>query len=707
MRRFPSLAALTAVALGLVATRPLRAPSPPVAEMRPHEVVSPHGTRPDPYYWLRDDTRSRADVLEYLRAENAYYEAMTAPRRGLTRKLYREMSARLAPDDQTVPYRDRSYRYSERYEAKREHPIYARRPLAEGREEVFLDANREAAGKVYYSLGAWAVSAGEDRLAFLEDVGGRYQYTLRFRDIATGRDFPDRIPGLRPEVAWANDNRTAYYVENDPVTLLSTRVKKHVLGTDPAQDPVVYEEKDTSFYMHVEKSGDHRYVLVKLESTVASEWWAIDADASSPALRCLAPRQRDVLYDSHHVAGRWVIRTDWQAPNFRVMVVPDAEIGDRARWKELLPHDRAVFIEEIVTFRGHLVLSERSDGLLRLRVMPWGAPEKALYVRADEPAYAARPSINAEQDTRTLRYTQSSLVTPPSDYEVDMDTGERRLLKTKPVPGYSASAYATERVWADARDGTRIPVSLVYRKGLPRDGRAPLYQYAYGAYGSSVDPDFDATWLPLLDRGFVGAIAHVRGGMEMGRSWYEDGKLLKKMNTFTDFMDVTDHLVRERYASADKVFASGLSAGGLLMGVVANMAPEKYRAIVAEVPFVDAVTTMLDETIPLTSNEFDEWGNPTEKRYHDYLLSYSPYDNVGPRPYPAMLVTTSLYDSQVQYYEPAKWVAKLRAVRRDPRPLLFRIDMAAGHGGGAGRLQGLKEAADEYAFLLAQLEPVD
>jgi oligopeptidase B len=335
--------------------------------------------------------------------------------------------------------------------------------------------------------------------------------------------------------------------------------------------------------------------------------------------------------------------------------------------------------------------------------MPWGAPERALHIRSDEPVYAAKPSINAEQGTRSLRYTQSSLVTPPSDYDVDMDTGERRLLKTKRVPGYVAEAYATERVWAPARDGARIPISLVYRKGLPRDGTAPLYQYAYGAYGSSVDPEFDPEWLPLLDRGFVGALAHVRGGMEMGREWYEDGKLLKKKNTFTDFVDVTDHLVRERYAAGDKVFASGLSAGGLLMGAVANMAPEKYRGIVANVPFVDAVTTMLDETIPLTSNEFDEWGNPREKRFYDYLLSYSPYDNVGPKAYPAMLVTTSLYDSQVQYYEPAKWVARLRAVRPGPQPLLFRVSMAGGHDGMAGRLQGLEETAREYAFILGCL----
>jgi oligopeptidase B len=698
-----SSVALGAVGLGLLGAQPRGEPAPPVADVRPHAVVSPHGTRNDPYYWLRDDTRSREDVLAYLRAENAYYEAMTAGSRGLARKLYHEMAARLPARDESVPWRDRSYVYFDRTEARREHPVYLRRPASGGPEEVLVDGNREAEGKAYYSLGAWVVSPKEDLLAILEDTGGRYQYTLRFRDIATGRDLPERVAGVRPQAAWANDNRTVYYVENDPVTLLSTRVKKHVLGTDPAADPLVYEEKDTSFYLSVARSGDRRYVLLRLKSTVSSEWWALDADASSPAPRCLAPRARDVHYDADHVRDRWVFRTDWQAPNYRVMTAADAEIGDRARWKEVLPHDPGVFIEDVVVFRDYLAVSERSDGLLRIRIVPWGAPDKAQYVRSDEEAYAAAPSMNAEQDAHTLRYTQSSLVTPPAEYEVDMATGERRLLRVKTVAGYSPEGYVTERAWAPARDGTRVPVSLVYRKGLAKDGTAPLYQNAYGAYGASSDPVFDATWISLVDRGFVCAIAHVRGGQEMGRAWYDGGKLLQKKNTFTDFVDVTDFLVRERYAAADKAFASGLSAGGLLMGAVATFAPERYRAVVANVPFVDAVTTMLDETIPLTSNELEEWGDPKEKRYYDYLLSYSPYDNVGTQRYPALLVTTSLNDSQVQYYEPAKWVARLRAARPGPPLLLFRIDMAGAHGGMPGRLESLKETADEYAFVLGRL----
>jgi oligopeptidase B len=702
-----SLAALVAVALGLLGAKPRGAPSPPVADVRPHEIESPQGTRNDPYYWLRDDTRSRPDVLDYLQAENAYYRAMTAGRRGLARKLFAEMAGRLAPRDESVPWRDRSYLYFERTEAGREHAVYLRRPVAGGEEQLLVDGNREAAGKDYYSLGGWEVSAKEDLLAFLEDTGGRYQYTLRLRDIATGRDLPERIGGVRPQAAWANDGRTLYYVENDPVTLLSTRVKKHVVGTDPARDPVVYEEKDTSFYLSVAKSGDHRYVLVQLESTVASEWWALDADQPSPEMRCLAPRQRDVRYDPDHVGDRWVIRTDWQAPNYRVMSVEDAEIGDRSRWKEVVPHDPRVFIQEIVVFRDFLAVGERRDGRLGLRVVAGRDPEKGFSVGSDEPASAAVPSHNEMQDTRTLRYTQSSLVTPETEYEVDMETGERRALRTKPVPGYSKEAYVTERVWAPARDGTPIPVSLLYRKGRPRDGTAPLYQYGYGAYGASTDPEFDSTWISLVDRGFVCAIAHVRGGMEMGRAWYDAGRLLRKKNTFTDFVDVTDFLVRERYAAADKAFASGLSAGGLLMGVVATTAGERYRGVVANVPFVDAVTSMLDETIPLTSNEFDEWGSPKDKRYYDYILSYSPYDNVAGQRYPALMVTTSLHDSQVQYFEPAKWVAKLRATRPGPPLLLFRVDMAGAHGGMAGRLESLKQTAEEYAFVLERLGRTD
>jgi oligopeptidase B len=691
-------ALLLAAAVGFA-----QAPVPPVAAVKPYEVVSPHGTRNDPYYWLRDDTRSKPEVLDYLKAENAYFEAMSAPYRELTETLAKELIGRVKEDDSTVPFKDKDYLYSTRFEAGKQHPIHVRRPLGSDREQVLVDGNREAEGREYYSLGGRAVSPRQDLLAFTEDTRGRRQHTLRFREIATGRDLPERIAGLGRQVVWANDNRTVYYVENDPVTLLSTRVRKHVLGTDPKSDPVVYEEKDTSFYLNVGKTGDERFILIRLDSTVASEIRFLAADDPAGTFRVLAPRETGVLYDVDHVAGRWVIKTDWKAPNFRLMTVADAEVGDKSKWRELVPHDPEVFLEDFVVFTDHLALRERSGGLLRLRYATWAAPGRWTYVRSDEPASTQGFEVNAEQDTPLLRYAYSSLATPDSIYELDMRTGERKLLKRQPVPGYDPADYATERLWATARDGARVPVSLVYRKGFARNGTAPLYQYAYGSYGATTDPGFDPTVVSLLDRGFVYAIAHIRGGQEMGRAWYDDGRLLRKKNTFTDFVDVTDFLVREKYAAPDKVFASGGSAGGLLMGAVANMAGEKYRGIVARVPFVDVVTTMLDESIPLVTNELDEWGNPKQKDSYDYMLSYSPYDNVRAQPYPAMLVTTGLHDSQVQYYEPAKWVARLRALKTDRNPLLFKINMSAGHGGRSGRFERLKEKAEEYAFLLHQL----
>ncbi|HYV86884.1 MAG TPA: S9 family peptidase [Patescibacteria group bacterium] len=696
---------------------------PPVAERKPYAVVSPNGTRDDPYYWLRDDTRSKPEVLGYLKAENAYYEAQSAPFRPLTETLSKEIIARVKQDDISVPYKYKDYVYYSRFETGKERAIQARHPLGSTKEQLLVDANREAEGRAFYQLGRRLVSPKQDLLAFLEDNAGRRQYTLRVREIATGADRPDRIEGLSNGGAWANDNQTLFYVENDPVTLLSTRVKRHLLGTDPKSDPIVYEEADHSFYLAVDKSGDERFILIRLRSTVETETLFIDAADPGAAPRPLAKRRRDHLYTADHIAGRWIIRTNLDAPNYRMMTVPDsaaagsdagagsgatagsgAGAGGTEGWKELLPYDGKVFIEAFALFRDFLVLNERSEGLLRLRVLPWSKLEQSTVIRSDEAAYAEELSINPEQGTDKLRYTHSSLITPDSIFELDMRTGSRTLLKRQPVlGGYDPANYVTERVWATARDGTKVPVSIAYRKGWKRDGTAPMYQTGYGAYGASSDPSFEIAAVSLLDRGFVYALAHIRGGQEMGRAWYDAGHLLNKKNSFTDFIDVTAYLVREKYAAPDKVFAMGGSAGGLLMGAVANMAGDQYRAIVAHVPFVDAVTTMLDDTIPLTSNEFDEWGNPKEKQYYDYILSYSPYDNVRAGSYPALYVTTGLNDSQVQYYEPAKWVARLRAAKTDSNPLLFKINMAAGHGGRSGRFESLKDTAEEYAFLLSLL----
>lgn len=692
------------LSLAASASKDGRVAPAPVAAQKPYVVESPHGNRADPYYWLRDDTRKQPEMLAHLKAENAHYEAYAKGYAKLTDKLYNEIVGRIAKDDSTVPYKKGNYLYYMRFIKGGEYPIFARRQAPNGREQVMLDGNREAKNKAYFEVAAQAVSANEQVLAYLEDDNGRRQYTLRFRDLKTGKNLPDVIKGLSGALAWANDNATVYYIENDPVTLLSTRVKKHVLGTDVAKDPVVYEETDNTYFLWIGKSGDDRFVTITSQSTETSEIRVIDASQANPKVQIFAPRTRGIKYSANHIAGRWVIRTDWEAPNYRLMTVDDANVGERSRWKELVPHAPNVFIEAMELFNDYLVINERADGLLGLRVIPWATPQKSITIKSDEPAYVAQLSVNAEQNTDQLRYTYTSLTTPMSEYTVNMQTGKRKLLKQQPVlGGFRRDRYATERTWAAARDGTKIPVSLVYRKDTPRDGTAPLYQYAYGSYGAPSDPIFSSSLISLLDRGVVYAIAHIRGGQEMGRHWYEDGKLLKKINTFTDYMDVTDHLVKERFGAANKVFGMGGSAGGLLMGAVANMAPDKYAGLIAHVPFVDVVTTMLDESIPLTTNEFDEWGNPKQKVYYDYMLSYSPYDQVRPVDYPALLVTTGLHDSQVQYYEPAKWVAKLRATKTDTHPLLFKVNMDAGHGGKSGRFVRQQERAEEFGFILNRL----
>ena len=665
------------------------------------QVVSPHGTRNDPYYWLRDDTRSDPKVLAYLEQENAWYRQYSAGYQQLTTQLTEEIIGRVKQDDSSVPYRKGDYLYYSRYETGKEYPIYARKAASGGAEQVLLDVNQLAEGKDFYQVANLAISPDQQLLAYMEDLNGRRQYTLRVRDLRTGKELTDSLSGLSAAIAWSADSKQLFVVQNDPVTLLSNKVLRHTLGQDPAKAALVYEESDNSFYMWVSNSQDNRYVMIQLGSTVSDELRVLDAAKTDGQFQVLAPRQRDFKYGAEHLNGRWIIRTDWEAPNYRLMTVAADKIGDRTHWQPLLAHSEQIFIQNFELFNDYLAISERSDGLQRIRVMPWQDPSKAYYISSDEAAYVTGFEMNAEQNTTLLRYTYTSLTTPPSVYQLDMASGEKTLLKQQEVlGGFDKANYVTERVWATAQDGTRIPVSLLYRKGFKRDGSAPLYQYAYGSYGMSMDPWFRASVLSLVDRGFVYAIAHIRGGQEMGRHWYEQGKLLNKINTFTDFIAVTDHLVAEKYAAKDKVIGMGGSAGGLLMGAVANMAPQKYRALVAHVPFVDVVTTMLDESIPLTTNEFDEWGNPKQQPFYDYMLSYSPYDQVSAQAYPAMLVTTGLHDSQVQYFEPAKWVARLRELKTDNNPLLFRTNMEAGHGGKSGRFARLAETAEEYAFIL-------
>ena len=677
-------------------------PTPPVAAVRPHTVHSPHGDRIDEYYWLRDDTRRDPEVIAYLDAENAYLDAVQAHVKPLEERINAEILARIKQDDASVPCLHRGYWYSVRFETGGEYPIHSRRPdTPDAPEQLMLDVNVLARGFEFFQVGALRVSPDNRILAYAEDNVGRRRWTLRFKDLTTGATLPDRIPNAEADVAWAADSRTMFYVEKHPETLLGYKVRKHVIGTDPDADPVVYVQDDASFYTSVGNSKDDRYVVIHARSTVASEIRYADA-ADPSAWKVFLPRERDHLYDADHLDGRWIIRTNWQAPNYRMMEVEVGAEAERAHWREILPHRDDAFIHGFDVFADFLAISERSGGLRRVRVHPLKEGEDFL-IASDEPAYTARLGQNAELATDLVRYTYTSLTTPLTTYDYNVRTGERTLLKREPVLGdFDPAHYVSEFVWAPARDGEKVPVSIVRRRGVARDGTAPMLQYAYGAYGMSTDPTFSIARLSLLDRGFVCSIAHVRGGQELGRRWYDGGRLLNKKHTFTDFIDVTRYLVAEQYADPKRVFALGGSAGGLLMGVIANTAPGDYRGIVAAVPFVDTVTTMLDSSIPLTSNEFDEWGNPSEKPYYDYMLSYSPYDNVAPQEYPAMLVTTGLWDSQVQYFEPAKWVARLRARKTDANRLVFRTTMEAGHGGKSGRLQRFREVAEQYAFIVDQ-----
>lgn len=680
-------------------------PVPPDALEKDFIVESPVGDRVDTYYWLRDDERKDPEVLAYLEAENDYYDAYRESYQQLEQTLTEEIIGRIKQEDQSVPYVKGDYEYYTRYEEGQEYPIYARKPVAGGDEQILLNVNKLAEGHDYFNVANLTVSPNQNLLAYMVDTSGRRQYELWVKNLTSGDMNAQGLTGLSSSIAWAADNETLFVIKNDPQTLLSTKVLKHQLGAPPAQAELVYEEQDESYYMWLNNSKDNQFIKIHMSSTVADELRILDASTPDQNFTVFAPRERGVQYSAEHLGDRWVIRTDWNAPNFKLMQVADTAVGSRASWQPLLEHSDQVFIEGFTTFNDYLAINERSDGLRRIRVKSWQDFDQDRYLEPEVTPYVMSLERNVEQDTDTLRYAFSSLKTPTKIYAYDMQTGEQKLLKQNQVlGGFEPSDYRTKRVWATADDGTKVPVSLLMRSDFEANGTAPLYQYAYGSYGSSSDPYFRSPILSLVNRGFVYAIAHVRGGQEMGRQWYEQGKLLNKKNTFTDFIDVTEYLVNEGYAHPDKVFAMGGSAGGLLIGAVANMAPELYRGMVAHVPFVDVVTTMLDESIPLTTNEFDEWGNPKQEKYYDYMLSYSPYDNVSKQDYPALMVTTGLHDSQVQYFEPAKWVAKLRDMKTGNSPLVFSVNMDAGHGGSSGRFSRLEEVAEEYAFILDLLK---
>jgi oligopeptidase B len=700
MRAFLTALAFAALPAALLAQA---LPNPPTVPQRPHAVKGPDGlVRNDPYYWLRDDTRKNPEMLAYLKAENDYADATLAPLKPLQGQLYDEFVGRLKQDDSSVPYRQRGYFYYNRFETGQDYPVLARRKGSmDAPEEVMLDEPAMGRGKGYFQIGDGTVSQDNRLYAYAEDDVGRRQYVLHVKDLATGRLLPDVVENVEPNLVWADDDKTIFYIEKDPATLLSKRVKAHVLGTPASADRLVYQEADDSFYMGLSRTTSDKYICIALESTVSNEQRCTSA-ATPGAFTLLAPRQREFHYEADHIGNRWVIRTNWNAPNYRLMAVSNADAaGGRDKWTDLVPHGTSVFIDGFKPMTGFIAIAERAGGNKRLRLL--ADDGKSSLVASDEPAYAMSIGGNAEPDTEWFRYRYDSLTTPTRTYEVSMRTGERRLLKQQPAPGYDPANYVTERVWATARDGTKIPVSLVYRKGFRKDGTAAMLQYGYGSYGLSMDPDWSPIVVSLLDRGMVYAVGHIRGGQEMGRAWYDQGHLLNKKNSFTDFIDVTRWLVAHGYAAKGRVAALGGSAGGLLMGAVTNMAPQDYRVVVAQVPFVDVVTTMLDASIPLTTNEYDEWGNPSQRKYYDYMLSYSPYDNVARKAYPALFVGTGLWDSQVQYYEPTKWVAKLRAMKTDRNPLVFRINMEAGHGGKSGRFRRYRDAAEYYSFMLKQL----
>ncbi|MEO8061341.1 MAG: S9 family peptidase [Pseudomonadota bacterium] len=679
---------------------------PPIAAQKAHRVESPNGSRSDEYYWLRDDTRENPEMLSYLKAENAYTDAVLGHTKPLETRIYNEIIGRLQQDDSTVPYRMNGYWYFKRFETGKEYPIYARRrDTPDAPEEILLNVNELAKGHDFFEVGEIAISPDSKMMAWAEDTVGRRQYVARVMNLATHELLGVALPNIENNLVWAGDNKTIFYVEKHPETLLGFRVRKHSIdspGNAGSADPLVWEQTDDSFYTQLYRTKDEKYLLIHTQSTVSSEVWF--ADAASPQLefKLFLARERDHEYQVEHANGRWIVRTNYQAKNFRIVAVNPGDEDNRAKWLDVIAHRADAFVDAYEVTGNFLAVEEHTGGLRKLRIRPWNGGAD-VFVTAEEPSYTMALDVNREFDSDTLRYTYTSMVTPRTTYDFDSRTNERKFLKREPVlGGYDPAKYATEFAWATARDGTKVPVSIVYAKTTLRDGSAPLLQMGYGSYGLSYDPEFSFLPPSLLDRGFVIAIAHIRGGQEMGRAWYENGKLLNKTNTFNDFIDVTRWLAANEYSDPKRAFATGRSAGGLLMGAIANLAPQDYRGIVTGVPFVDVVTTMLDESIPLTTNEFDEWGNPKEKKYYDYMLSYSPYDQLGRHDYPALFVHSGLWDSQVQYYEPTKYVARLRALRTGNSLVVLRTNMEAGHGGKSGRFEHYREYAEEYAFILDQ-----
>ncbi len=673
---------------------------PPVAKIIPKSLEKHGHVRIDNYYWLNE--RENPEVIDYLNKENEYYQKETAHTKKFQEELFAEMKGRIKEDDTSVPYLYNGYWYITRYETGKNYPIYTRKKGSlDAAEEILFDCNKMAEGHAYFQLSGMSVSEDNKWCAFGVDLVSRRQYTIQIKNLETGEILPVKIENTTGGSTWASDNKTLFYTRKDAQTLCSDKIYKHKVGTNPENDELIFHEKDDTFYTFVYKEKSKKYLVIGSTSTLTSEYQILEANNPDGQFRIFQPRVRGVEYSiSHYGDSFYVVTNKDKATNFKLMKTPETATGSD-NWKDLIPHRKDVLIEGIEIFKDYLVVEERSNGLNKIQIKPWNGSGD-YYLPFDIETYTAYTTTNVDFDTEILRYGYQSMATPSSVIDFNMRTKEKTVLKEQEVLGgkFDKNNYTEERIWATAQDGTKVPISIVYRKGIQKNGKNPFLLYAYGSYGSSMDPYFSSTRLSLLDRGFIYGIAHIRGGEDLGREWYENGKLLKKINTFTDFIDCSKYVIEQKYTSSQHLYAEGGSAGGLLMGAIVNMAPKLYNGVIAQVPFVDVVTTMLDDSIPLTTGEYDEWGNPNEKVYYDYMLSYSPYDQVKAQDYPNMYVSTGLHDSQVQYWEPAKWVAKIRAMRTNNNQLFLDTNMDAGHGGASGRFEALKELAKEFSFLL-------
>lgn len=674
--------------------------SPPIAAVKAKTIEKHGDKRIDNYYWLNE--RENPEVIDYLNKENDYYNTMTAGQKQFQKELFEEMKGRIKEDDSSVPYFYNGYYYITRYEKGKDYPIYARKKGSlDAKEEIMFDCNEMAKGHSYFQLGGLNISEDNKWAAFGVDTVSRRQYIIQVKNLKTGEILPFKIENTTGGSTWAGDNNTLFYTRKDPTTLRSDKIYKHKLNGDVKDDVLIFHEKDDTFSTFIYKEKSKKYLVIGSSSTLTSEFRILDAKKPDGEFTIFQPRTRELEYSISHYGDKWYIVTNKdKATNFKLMTTPEGKTG-KENWKDLIPHRNDVLLEDIDIFKNYLVISERNNGLNKIRIRPWDGKGE-YYLPFESETYTAGTSTNPDFDTEILRYSYQSLATPSSVIDFNMKTKEKKVMKEQAVLGgkFDKNNYVEERVWATAGDGTKVPISMVYRKGITKNGKNPLLLYAYGSYGASMDAYFSSIRLSLLDRGFIYAIAHIRGGEDLGREWYENGKLLKKKNTFTDFVDCSKFVIEQKYTSKDHLYAEGGSAGGLLMGAIINMAPELYHGVIAQVPFVDVVTTMLDDSIPLTTGEYDEWGNPNDKEYYDYMKSYSPYDNITAQEYPNMLVTTGLHDSQVQYWEPAKWVAKLRVTKKGSNLLYLDTNMEAGHGGASGRFEALKEVAKEYSFLL-------